>query len=318
MKQSKAWIMATLGVLALSACGTQSNPAIITETTIDSNNNGGGDGDSRIPTGPAGDLTRNVDFRLSKADAKLLRGILNGISSGNGPAGILGNILGLGRALSPELNNGTQKCDSGTYTSNSTGGDADRDNIPVTALVTFSDCKFTFKVDNAPVTVKLNGKLELEDHNPDANDNSFLFVAKLTATGSGNLNVGGTIINLNTTADLHVGLDIIKKSGNYDVDFGLNLGIDGKTVSARLDASILPNSKGGAINVTGKVGFSEPGSDTIVGFSSSGLTYDRDCAGLIDKGSLTITDGRPERALVITQRECGYTYAKVGNEFIDL
>jgi hypothetical protein len=320
MKQSKAWIMATLGVLALSACGTQSTPKITIDTTpIDGTTNGGGTGDSRIPTGPAGNLTGNVDFRLSKADAKLLRGILNGISSGNGPAGILGNILGLGKALSPELNNGTQKCDSGTYTSNSTGGDADRDNIPVTALVTFSDCKFTFTVDNAPITLQLNGKLELEDHNPDANDNSFLFVATdLIVSGSGNLNVGGTVINLNTTAKLNVGLDIIKKSGNYDVDFGLKLDIDGKTVSARLDASILPNSKGGAINVTGKVGFSEPGSDTVVGFSSSGLTYDRDCAGLIDKGSLTITDGRPERALVITQRECGYTYAKVGNEFIDL
>jgi hypothetical protein len=320
MKQSNAWVMATLGVLALSACGTQSIPTITSETkTIDGNTNGGGNGDSRIPTGPAGDLTRNVDFRLSKADGKLLRGILEGISSGKGPAGILGNIVGLGRALSPELNNGTQKCDSGTYTSNSTGGDADRDNIPVTALVTFSDCKFSFEVDNAPVTVKLNGTLELEDHNPDANDNSFLFVAKLQASGTGNLNVGGTIINLNTSANLHIGLDIIKKSGNYDVDFGLKLGIDGKTVAARLDASIVPNGSRGTIDLAGKVGFSEPGgSDTVVGFSSAGLSYDSDCVDLIDKATLTITDGRPERALVITKTRCGgIVEAKVGGQFVD-
>jgi hypothetical protein len=326
MNQSKAWIIATLGVLALSACGTQPIPTITTDTTpIDGNTNGGGggnggNGDSRIPTGPAGELTKNVDFRLSKADAKLLRGIIEGLSAGNGPVGILGTIVGLGKALSPELNNGTQGCDAGgTYTSNSTGGDADNDGIPVKAFVTFTGCKYNFNTNGKPGTVKLDGTLEIEDHSPNADDNSFLFVAKLDAIGSGSLNVGGTNINLNTTANLHLGLDVIKKSGSYDIDFGVNLGIAGETVKARLDASVVPNNSndygaGGVITLAGKVGFA----DTIVGFNSAGLTYDRACAGAINGGKLTITDGRPDRDLVITQKSCGITEAKVGSEFIDL
>jgi hypothetical protein len=323
MKQSKAWVMATLGVLALSACGTQSIPKITIDTTpIDGTTNGGGTGDSRIPTGPAGNLTGNVDFRLSKADAKLLRNIIDGLSAGNGPVGILGGIVGLGKALSPELNNGTQSCDAGgTYTSNSTGGDADNDGIPVSAFVTFTNCKYNFNTNGTPGTVKLNGTLEIEDHHPNADDNSFLFVAKLNASGTGNLDIGGTLINLNTTADLHVGLDVINKSSSYDIDFGLKLGIDGKTLAARLDANIVPNntndySAGGAITLAGKVGLSEPGSDTVIGFSSAGLTYDGSCPGAINGGDLTITDG--VHNLVITQKKCGYTEAKLDGSFIDL
>jgi hypothetical protein len=325
MKQSKAWIMATLGVLALSACGTQSIPPITSETKIiDGNtdgggNGGGGNGDSRIPTGPTGNLTGNVDFRLSKADAALLRNIIDGLSAGNGPVGILGGIVGLGKALSPELNNGTQGCDAGgTYTSNSTGGDdPDGDGIPATAHVTFTNCKYTFNTG----TVKLNGTLDIEDHHPNADDNSFLFVAKLTASGTGSLNIGGTDINLNTTADLHVGLDVINKSSSYDIDFGLKLGIDGKTLAARLDANVVPNDTnnygaGGVITLAGKVGLSEPGSDTVVGFSSPGLTYAGSCPGAINGGALTITDG--VHNLVITQKKCGYTEAKLDGSFIDL
>ncbi len=327
MKQSKAWIMATLGVLALSACGTQSIPPITTNTTpIDGNTNGGGgggggggNGDSRIPTGPTGNLTGNVDFRLSKADAALLRNIIDGLSAGNGPVGILGGIVGLGKALNPELNNGTQNCDAGgTYTSNSTGGnDPDGDGIPATAFVTFTNCKYVFNTG----TVKLNGTLEIEDHHPNADDNSFLFVAKLTASGTGSLNIGGTDINLNTTADLHVGLDVINKSSSYDIDFGLELGIDNKTVAARLDANIVPNdtnnySAGGAITLAGKVGLTESGSKTIIGFSSAGLTYDGSCPGAINGGTLTITDG--VHNLEIIQRECGITDAKLDGSFIDL
>jgi hypothetical protein len=326
MKQSKAWVMATLGVLALSACGTQSIPTITSETkTIDGNTNGGGNGDSRIPTGPAGNLTGNVDFRLSKADAKVLRNIVDALSAGNGPVGILGGIVGLGKTLSPDLNNNgvARGCDAGgTYTSTATGADdPDKDGIPATAFVTFNNCKYAFTTNGTPGTVKLNGTLEIEDHHPNADDNSFLIVAKLTATGTGSLNIGGTLINLNTTADLHVGLDVINKSSSYDIDFGFKLGIDGKTLAARLDANVVPNNTndygaGGVITLAGKVGLSEPGTDTVVGFSSAGLTYDASCPGAINKGDLTITDG--VHNLVITQRECGYTYAKLDGSFIDL
>ena len=322
MKQSKAWVMATLGVLALSACGTQSIPPITSETkTIDDATSG--NGDSRIPTGPTGKLTGNVDFRLSKADANVLRGIIEGLSAGDGPAGILGTIVGVGKALSPNLNNGTQSCDAGgTYTSNSTGGDADNDGIPVSALVTFTDCKFTFDTDGTPGSVKLNGTLELEDHSPNADDNSFLVVAKLNASGTGSLNIGGTVINLNTTVDrLNVGLDVVNKSGSYDINFGAELGIDGKTLAARLDATILPKNTndygaGGTITLAGKVGLSEPGSDTVIGFSSPGITYDSACVGAITGGNLTITDG--VHNLVITQTRCGNTEAKLDGNFIDL
>jgi hypothetical protein len=328
MKQSKAWVMATLGVLALSACGTQSIPTITTDTTpIEGNDGnggggggGGGNGDSRIPAGPSGNLTGNVDFKLSKSDAELLRNIINGLSAGNGPIGIIGGIVGLGKALNPELNNGTQGCDAGgTYTSNSTGGnDPDGDGIPTTAFVTFTDCKYVFNTG----TVKLNGTLELEDHNPNADDNSFLFVAKLTASGTGSLNIGGSAINLNTTADLHIGLDVINKSSSYDIDFGVKLGIDGKTLAARLDANIVPNNTdnygaGGVITLAGKVGLSEAGvANTIIGFSSAGLTYDPSCTGAIKKGDLTITDG--VHNLVISQRRCGYTDAKLDGVWYDL
>jgi hypothetical protein len=323
MKQSKAWVMATLGVLALSACGTQSTPPITSETTIiDGNTNGGGNGgngDSIIPTGPTGNLTGNVDFRLSKSDAQLLRGIIDGLSAGKGPVGVLGTIVGLGKALSPELNNGTQGCDAGgTYTSNSTGGnDPDGDGIPATAHVVFTNCKYVFKTG----TVKLNGTLDIEDHHPNADDNSFLFVAKLTASGTGSLNIGGTPINLNTTANLHVGLDVVNKSSSYDIAFGVKLGIDGKTLAARLDANVVPKntnkySAGGVITFAGKVGLSEPGSDTVVGFSSAGLTYDSSCPGSINGGALTITDG--VHNLVITQRECGYTDAKLDGAWYDI
>jgi hypothetical protein len=330
MNQSKAWIMATLGVLALSACGTQPIPTITSETkVINDNTNGGGNGgnggngDSRIPTGPTGNLTGNVDFRLSKADAKLLRGIIEGLSAGNGPVGVLGTIVGFGKALSPELNNGTQGCDAGgTYTSNSTGGDADKDGIPATAHVTFTKCKYNFNTNGTPGTVELNGTLDLEDHHPNTDDNSFLFVADLQASGSGSLNIGGTVINLNTTAHLNIGLDIINKSSSYDIDFGVKLVIDGKTLDARLDATVVPNNTndygaGGVITLAGKVGLSEDGvANTIIGFSSAGLTYDRACTGAINGGALTITDG--VHNLVITQKKCGYTEAKLDGNFIDL
>jgi hypothetical protein len=331
MKQSKAWVMATLGVLALSACGTQTIPPITTDTTIIDNGDnggnggggggGGGTGDSRIPTGPAGDLTKNADFKLSKEDAQLLRGIIDGLSQGNGPVGILGGIVGLGKALGPELNNGEQMCDDGgKYKSNSTGGDADKDGIPVSAFVTFTDCKYSFN--SGAIKLKLNGTLELEDHNPNDDDNSFLFVAKLNVSGSGNLPVGSTNINLNTSADLHLGLDIIKKSSSYDIDFGVKLDVDNKTVSARLDATVLPENTsnyaaGGVIKLDGKVGYTENGgTNTIVGFSSAGLTYDDACNGAITGGKLTITDGLHN--LVISQRKCGYTDAKLDGEWYDI
>jgi hypothetical protein len=327
MKQSKAWIMATLGVLALSACGTQLTPKITIDTTpIDGTTNGGGTGDSRIPTGPAGNLTGNVDFRLSKADAKILRNVIDGLSAGNGPVGILGGIVGLGKALSPDLNNNgvARGCDAGgTYTSTATGADdPDKDGIPATAFVTFTNCKYAFTTNGTPGTVKLNGTLEIEDHHPNADDNSFLIVADLDANGTGALNIGGTLINLSTTAHLNIGLDIIKKSSSYDIDVGFKLGIDGKTLAARLDANIVPNNTndygaGGAITLAGKVGLSENGvASTIVGFSTSGLTYDRTCTGAINGGALTITDG--VHNLVITQKKCGYTEAKLDDNWYDI
>jgi hypothetical protein len=326
MKQSKTWVMATLGVLALSACGTPKNsPVVTTDTTpIDETNNGGGDGgSSRIPTGPTGPLTGNVDFNLSKSDAKLLRSIIEGLSAGKGPAAILGGIVGLGKALSPELNNGQRPCDAGgNYNSTSTGGDADKDGIPVSAVVTFSNCGYTFTTGGKSGKVVLNGKLELEDHSPNSDDNSFLFVAALRASGQGALDIGGTVINLNTNgAKLDLGLDIMNKSNSYDIAFGVNLGIDGKTLAARLDANIRPDNihdygAGGALSLHGKVGYSEPGSDTVVGFSSDGVTYDRNCSSSINHGSLTVTDG--VHNLVITQQKCGSTSAKVDGHTIDL
>jgi hypothetical protein len=73
---------------------------------------------------------------------------------------------------------------------------------------------------------------------------------------------------------------------------------------------------GGAISLAGKVGFSEPGSDTVIGFSSPGLTYAGSCPGAINGGTLTITDG--VHKLEIIQRECGITDAKLDGSFIDL
>ncbi len=334
MKQSKAWVMATLGVLALSACGTPKGTPAVTSTTtpIDNNtdgdgnggNNGGNNGGStsRIPTGPTGDLTKNVDFaQLTKENAALLRGIVNGVSAGGGPASIIGGLAALGKAFSNELDVGTQSCDAGgTFTSNSTGGDADNDGIPVSAVVTFNNCAYTFTTNGKSGKVYLNGKLELEDHSPNADDNSFLFVTALNVTGQGKVNLGGTNIDINGNAKLNFGLDIINKSSSYDIALGADLTIDGKTLSARLDSNVKPYNvneygDGGNLSITGKVGLSQPGLDTVIGLSTSGLTYS-DCG--INKGSLTLTDGRPEGNLVVTQRSCTYTDAKVGDHYIDI
>ena len=93
MKQSKAVVLATIGILALSACGTQNNnpgdgsgdPVLVDPNNNGggeggNNNGGGGSGSSRVPTGPTGPLTKNVDCHLSKSDAKLVRGIIEGVS----------------------------------------------------------------------------------------------------------------------------------------------------------------------------------------------------------------------------------------------
>jgi hypothetical protein len=335
MKQSKAWVMATLGVLALSACGTPKGTPAVTSTTtpIDNNtdgdgnggNNGGGNGGStsRIPTGPTGDLTKNVDFaQLTKENAGLLRGIVNGVSAGGGPASIIGGLAALGKAFSNELDVGTQSCDvEGTFTSKSTGGDADNDGIPVSAVVTFNNCAYTFTTDKGKKgTVYLNGKLEIEDHSPNNDDNSFLFVTSLNVTGQGKVSLGGTDIDINGNAKLNFGLDIINKSNSYDIALGADLTIDGKTLSARLDSNVKPYDvndygAGGNLNITGKVGLSQPGLNTVIGLSTSSVTYS-DCG--INKGSLTLTDGRPEGDLVVTQHSCTYTDAKVGNKYIDI
>jgi hypothetical protein len=332
MKQSTAWVMAAFGVLALSACGTQKvSVAKTTTNPITGGSGDGGTGDggtggngggtkSRIPAGPAGALTQNVDFKFSKSDAKLVREIIGGVSSGSGPAAIFGGILGLGEAFN-NLEGGTQSCDMGTYTSNATGGDNDDDNIPTSAVVTFNDCKFAFDLNGKSGTIKLNGKLELEDHNPDANDNSFIFVADLQASGTGSLDLGGTVIDLNNTVDLELGLDIMKKSSSYDIEFGVNLSVDSTTLAAHLNASIAPYNMGdfaagGNISLSGKVGFSQSKSDTVIGFSSNGITYDEGCSSVLNKGSLTITDGLHN--LVITQQKCGELSAQVDGSNISL
>jgi hypothetical protein len=335
MKQSKAWVMATLGVLALSACGTPKGTPAVTSTTTPIDNNTGGDGNggnnggggnggstSRIPTGPTGDLTKNVDFaQLTKENAGLLRGIVNGVSAGGGPASIIGGLAALGKAFSKELDVGTQSCDAGgTFTSNSTGGDADDDGIPVSAVVTFNNCAYTFTTNGKSGKVFLNGKLELEDHSPNSDDNSFLFVTSLNVTGQGKVSLGGTDIDINGNAKLNFGLDIMNKGSSYDIALGADLTIDGKTLSARLDSNVKPYNvneygDGGNISITGKIGLSQPGLDTVIGLSTSGVTYS-DCG--INKGSLTLTDGRPEGDLVVTQHSCTYTDAKVGNKYIDI
>jgi hypothetical protein len=341
MKQSTAWVLAAVGVFALSACGTTKNSINKTVTTIDGNTggdgdggngdggdggNGGGDGGnggttSRVPAGPSGPLSGNVDFKLSKSDADLVKGIIGGLSTGNGPTAVLGGLLGIGNALGSNLNNGTQSCDSGTYNSTSSG-DSDRDGIPNKATVTFNNCKFSFDLNNQKGTLKLNGSVELEDHNNSDDDTTFLLVTDLQVSGSGgSLDLGGVKINLNNSATLKLGLDITKKSNSYDIAFGINLGVDNTTLSARLDANIVPNNMGnfgagGAINLSGKVGLSQSGNDSVIGFSSKGLTYDGGCAGLINKGTVTITDG--VHNLEIIQQACGLTDGKLDGNFIDL
>jgi hypothetical protein len=327
MKQSKALVMAAIGALALSACGSPKDVGTVntTTTTIDDTHNGGGDGGnggggstSRIPTGPTGALTGNVNFgQIIKSNSTLLRGIINGISGGNGPASLIGGVAALGKKFSKDLNVGSRRCDNGgTYTSHSTGGDADHDDIPVSAVVTFDNCAFNLNTTGQTGKVVLTGKLEVEDVHPDAKDNSFLFVTSLNATGQGAVNLGGTIININGQAKLNFGLEVINKSGNYDVALGADLTIDGKTLAARLDANFAPNSTGGNLSLTGKIGLSEPGSDTVVGLSSNGLTYLNSCNSSINHGSLTFTDS--VHNLVITQVKCGYTSAKLDGKFIDL
>jgi hypothetical protein len=332
MKQSKAWVMATLGVLALSACGSPKNAPVTTNTTtIDDTTNGGGDGGnggnggsiSRIPTGPTGPLSGNVNFdQLTKSNAALLRGIINSISAGNGPASIIGGLAALGKAFSHDLDVGTRSCDAGGhFTSHSTGGDDDGDGIPVSAVVTFDNCAYTFTTNGKSGKVYLNGKLELEDHNPNADDNSFFFLAGLNVTGKGAVDLGGTVIDINGSAKLNFGLDVMNKSNSYEIALGADLTIDGKTLAARLDAKVTPKNvhnygAGGALALSGKVGLSQPGTDTVVGISSDGLTYDENCSSSINHGSLTATDG--VHNLVITQVKCGYTSAKVDGHYIDL
>jgi hypothetical protein len=331
MKQSKLWVMAALGVLVLGACGTTPKATKLTTTTgtVDSNTGGGGTGDggtkpvvtppvvSRIPAGPTGPLTKNVDFKVSKADANTIRGIIDGVAQGDGPASVIGGLAAIGKAVGGELNVGTQSCDAGgTFTSNSTGGDADGDGIPGTAKVTFNNCAYTFQGGK----VVLNGKLELEDHNNSDDDNSFLFAASLDVTGQGSVSLGDTVIDINKSAKLDLGLDIMNNGSSYDIALGANLVVDGKTLAARFDANIKPKNagnygSGGTINLNGKIGISEPGSDTVLGLSTTGLTYgDSDCG--LKLGAITLTDGLHN--LVITQNNCDSIDAKLDGNFYDI
>jgi hypothetical protein len=330
MKQSKVVILVTLGVLALSACGTQIKPSdTVGDPVIDGNNNGGGTGGengggggtggSLIPEGPSGNPRGNVDFKLSKDDKKLVRGIIEGLSQGNGPANVIGGLASLGKAFSRELNVGTQSCDAGgTFTSNSTGGDSDDDGIPVSAKVSFANCAYNVTTGDKTAKFVLNGTLDVADNNPNENDNSFLFATTLRVTGSGSLEIAGTHLDINGSADLKFGLDIKNKSDRYEIALGAELTADGKTLAARFDAKITPEDsnnygKGGAIALTGKIGL---GSDTVLGLSTEGLTYTDTCATGLNHGSLTVTDGTHN--LVLTQNGCGIIDGKVDGEYVDL
>jgi hypothetical protein len=343
MNQSKVWVMAALGVIALSACGQKVTTTNNTGTTVktggtetpdtstpdtstpdtnvdpvvvDTNN-------SKIPAGPTGALSGNVDFSPHGENGEILRGLIGGVSSGAvSPGAILGGLSAVSKAFKNDLNNGKQGCDAGgTYTSNSTGGDADHDGVPVTALVTFNNCTYKFTTNGKAGKVILNGKLELEDHSPNSDDGAFLFSTSLDVKGSGAVDLGGTVIDLNGSAKLNLGLDIMKKSSSYDIAFGADLTIDGKTIAARLDINIAPNNMGdftagGALRVNGKLGLSEPGSDTVIGLSSNGITYDRHCSSIINKGSFKISDGKNN--LEIIQRSCNVTDAKLNGNYISL
>ena len=167
----------------------------------------------------------------------------------------------------------------------------------------------------------LNGKLELEDHNPNSDDGSFMFLTSLNVSGSGAVDLGGTVIDLNGSAKLNLGLDIMKKSSSYDIAFGADLMIDGKTVAARLDINIAPKNMGdftagGSLRVNGKLGLNESGSDTVIGLSSNGITYDRNCSSVINKGSFKISDGKNN--LEIIQKACNKTDATLNGNFISL
>jgi hypothetical protein len=344
MKQSKLLIMAAFGIVALSACGqttpaknTPGAQAVGTGNGTENNgggteNNGGGSTettpvvvvpDSKIPAGPTGALSGNVDFSPNGENGEILRGLIGGISSGAvSPEAILGGLSAVSKAFSQELNVGKQGCDAGgTFTSNSTGGDADKDGIPTTAMVSFNNCTYKFVTNKKAGSVVLNGTLELADHNPSDDDGSFMFVTSLNVSGSGAVDLGGTVIDLNGSAKLNLGLDIMKKSSSYDIAFGADLTIDGKTVAARLDINIAPTNMddftaGGALRVNGKLGLSEPGSDTVIGLSSNGITYDRNCSSIINKGSFKISDGKNN--LEITQKSCNVTDAKLNGNFISL
>jgi hypothetical protein len=335
MKQSKVLIMAAFGILALSACGTQK---IVKDSTV------GGTGEttvetptvetpvtppvapvvSRIPSGPTGAPTGNVDFSGSGASVGLLQGLVGGVAGGINPATVLGGLSALSNAFNRELNVGTQGCDAGgTFTANSTG-DADKDGIPDKAMVTFANCKYTFVTNGKAGSVKLNGKFEIEDHNvsgPISDDTAFILTAAMNVEGTGGINIDGTVIDLNGNAKLNLGFDITRNDSSYDIAFGTDLTIDGKTLAARLDVNVAPKemgdfSRAGALKVSGKLGYSEPGSDIIIGLTSKNLTYNRNCGSLIDGGSFTIADGKSN--LEIIQKACNSTDAKLNGNFISL
>jgi hypothetical protein len=336
MKQSTVLIMAAFGILAFTACGTQQ--VAKGSTTVESATGGTGEGNgettpvvvtpvtpvvvSKIPTGPTGAPTGNVDFRNGGGNIALLGGLVGGIAGGINPNEVLGGLSSLANAFSRELNVGTQSCDAGgTFTANSTGGDADNDGIPVKAMVTFKDCKYTFVTGNQSGSVKLNGKLELEDHNPNDDDSTFMLTTSMDVQGTGGIDIAGSVLDLNGGAKLNLGLDINKNASSYDIAFGADLNVDGKTIAARLDVNVAPQemgdfSRAGSLKVSGKLGYSEPGSDTIIGLNSSNLMYDRTCGSIINKGSFTVTDGKNN--LEIIQNSCNVTDAKLNGSFIDL